>query len=252
MRSSLILLSLILTLSASPVVMAQAQQPAPAPMSIYTGSFGGGFALTGGNTDTKSFNFTFNLVRDPKTKNVFKADALYLRSSQNDVLTLHRSSLRLRDEYNLSKRVFLFGELGYLRDEFKDIQWLLAPIGGVGYRLVTNDRTSLTVSGGAGGYFEKNSYVEVKKTGSVNAGQDFSHKLSSTATITEAISTLWKTNDFGDSLTNFRAGVASTLYKNLEIKVEFLDSYKTKPASATIKKNDTAFLTTFLLKFGSQ
>jgi len=96
MRSSQILLSLVLTLSASSVLMAQAQQPAPAPMSIYTGSFGGGLALTGGNTDTKSFNFTFNLVRDPKTKNVFKADALYLRSSQNDVLTLHRSSLRLR------------------------------------------------------------------------------------------------------------------------------------------------------------
>jgi putative salt-induced outer membrane protein YdiY len=251
MRSSLVLLCLVLTLSASPIAMAQAQQ-APAPMSIYTGSFGGGLALTGGNTDTKSFNFTFNLVRDPKTKNVFKADALYLRSSQNDVLTLHRSSLKLRDEYNLSKRVFLFGEVGYLRDEFKDIQWLVAPIGGPGYRLITNDRTTLSVSGGAGGYFEKNSYVPVKKSGSVNAGQDFSHKLSSTSTLTEAVSTLWKMNDFGDSLTNFRVGVTSTLYKSLELKVEFLDSYKTKPPSPTIKKNDTAFLTTFLLKFGSQ
>jgi hypothetical protein len=46
--------------------------------------------------------------------------------------------------------------------------------------------------------------------------------------------------------------VTSTLYKSLELKVEFLDSYKTKPPNPTIKKNDTAFLTTFLLKFGPQ
>src|SRR5262245_31095215 len=169
MRSSIILLCLVLTFAASPVA-AQAQQPPP-PMSIYSGSFGGGFALTGGNTDTKNVNLTFNLVRDPKTKNIFKADALYLRASQNDVLTLHRSALKLRDEYNLSKRVFLFAEVGYLRDEFKDIQYLWSPIGGIGYRLITNDRTMLTVSGGVGGYFEKNSYVPVKKSGSVNAGQ---------------------------------------------------------------------------------
>jgi len=249
MRNSRILLCLVLTLSASPIAMAQAQQQPAAPMSIYSGSFGGGFALTSGNTDTKNFNLTFSLVRDPKTKNIFKADALYLRGSQNDLLTLHRSALKLRNEYNLSKRVFLFAELGYLRDEFKDIQYLWSPIGGIGYRLIVNDRTTLNVSAGAGGYFEKNSYVPVKKSGSVNAGQDFSHKLTPTSTLTESVSTLWKTNDFGDSLTNFRVGVASTLYKNLELKVEFLDSYKTKPPNPTIKKNDTAFLTTFLLKY---
>ena len=152
MRRSFTLLCFALTLSASPIALDQAQQAPAPPMSIYSGSFGGGFALTGGNTDTKNFNLTFNLVRDPKTRNIFKADALYLRSSQNDLLTLHRSALKLRDEYNLSTRVFLFGEVGYLRDEFKDIQWLLAPIAGIGYRLITNDRTSLTVSGGPGGY----------------------------------------------------------------------------------------------------
>jgi putative salt-induced outer membrane protein YdiY len=251
MPSSVVLSCFAVSLFTTPIAVAQAQQP-PAPMSVYSGSFGGGLALTSGNTDTKNFNITFNLVRDPKTKNVFKVDALYLRASQNDVLTLHRSSLKLRDEYSLTNRVFLFAEFGYLRDEFKDIQYLLSPIGGIGYKLINTDRTLLTVSGGAGGYFEKNSYVPVKKSGSLNAGQDFSQKLSSTSTLTENVSTLWKTNDFGDSLTNFRVGVTSTLYKNLQLKVEFLDSYKTKPPNPTIKKNDTAFLTTFLLKYGTQ
>jgi putative salt-induced outer membrane protein YdiY len=218
-------------------------------MPVYTGSFGGGFTLTSGNTDTKNFNLVFNLVRDPKTKNVFKADALYLRASQNDTLNLHRSAVKIRDEYSLSKRTFLFGELGYLRDEFKDISYLIAPIGGIGYKLIATDETTLAVSGGAGGFFEKNTGLPLKKSASLNAGQNFSHKLSTTATITESLNTLWKTNDLDDYLTNFSVGITTTLYKKLELKVEFLDSYKSKPPNPTIKKNDTAFLTTFLLKY---
>src|SRR5688572_18229026 len=252
MRSSVILTACVATLLAASVAEAQAQQPAPPPApptSIYTGSFGGGFALTGGNTETKNFNVSFKLVRDPKTKSVVKVDALYLRGSQNEVLNLHRSSAKIRYEYNLTNRVFLFGEFGYLRDEFKAIDYVIAPIGGIGYKLITNDRTLLAVSVGAGGFFEKNPGVPVKKSGSLNAGQEFSHKLTDTSTVYQSVSTLWKTNDFGDSLTNFKAGIATTIYKNLELKVEFLDSYKTKPPNPTIKKNDTAFLTTFLLKY---
>lgn len=244
MRNLIVLVTLLI-LFTCPLAIAQA----PAPTPLYTGSFGGGVALTGGNTDTKNVNLVFSLVRDPKTKNVFKADALYLRGSQNDVLSLDRALVKLRDEYSLTNRVFLFAELGYLRDQFKDIRYLVAPIGGIGYKLITNDETQLTVSGGLGGYFEKNTGLPVKKSGSVNAGQNFSHKLSSTATFTQSISTLWKTNDFGDSLTNFSVGVTTTLYRKLELKVEFLDSYKTKPPNPSIKKNDTAFLTTFLLKY---
>ena len=52
-----------------------------------------------------------------------------------------------------------------------------------------------------------------------------------------------------DSLTNFSVGLATTLVGNLQLKVEFIDSYKNRPANPTLKKNDTAFLTTFVLKF---
>jgi putative salt-induced outer membrane protein len=245
MRKSFLVAVLVLGLFYSRIAAAQV----PASPPVYTGSFGGGLALTGGNTDTKNFNLAFNLVRDPKTNSVFKADALYLRGSQNDVLSLERASVKLRNEYSLSKRTFLFAEGSYLRDQFKDILYLVAPIGGAGFKLIATDNTTLAVSGGAGGYFEKNTGLELKKSGSINAGQNFSHKLSTTATFTQSVSTLWKANDFEDSLTNFSVGVTTTLYRKLELKVEFLDSYKTKPPNATIKKNDTAFLTTFLLKY---
>jgi putative salt-induced outer membrane protein len=238
--------AIVFTLICSPFALGQTP---PAPTPVYTGSFGGGFALTGGNTDTKNFNLVFSLVRDPKTKNVFKADALYLRGSQNDVLNLHRAAVKLRDEYSISRRVFLFAELGYLRDPFKQIDYLFAPIGGIGYKLIASDPTTLSISGGVGGLFEKNPGFDLKKSGSLNAGENFSHKISTTATITQSVSTLWKMDDFSDSLTTFSAALTTTLYKKLELKVEFLDTYKTRPPNPTIKKNDTAFLTTFLVKY---
>ena len=237
---------LVATLMTCSLAMAQNTS---APPPVYSGSFGGGLALTGGNTETKNFNLAFNLVRDPKTNNLFKADALYLRGTQNDVLSLDRASIKLRDEYTISNRTFVFAEMGYLRDRFKDIRYLMAPVGGVGYKVVNNDSTVLSFSGGAGGFWEKNSGVPVKKSGNVNAGQNFSQKISSTATITESIATLWKTNDFEDSLTNFAVGVTTSLASKLELKVELQDNYKNKPPNATIKKNDTAFITTFLLKY---
>jgi len=246
MRNKCILAAFIFIFFLCPFGIAQTP---PAPTPLYTGSFGGGFALTSGNTDTKNLNLAFNLVRDPKTRNVFKADALYLRGSQNDVLNLHRAAVKLRDEYSITKRFFVFGELGYLRDPFKAIDYLFAPIGGVGYKLIATDPTTLSISGGVGGLFEKNPGLDLKSSGSVSAGENFTHKLSTTATITQSVNTLWKMDDFHDSLTTFNAALTTTIYKKLELKVEFLDTYKTRPPNATIKKNDTAFLTTFLLKY---
>ena len=227
---------------------AMAQAPAE-PTPLYTGNFGGGLAITGGNTDTKNFNLTAAVVRDPKTKNVIKASATYLRGDQNDVLNLDKSAFNLRDEYTISGRTFVFGQLDYLRDQFKEIIFFWAPTAGLGYKLVNSDSTQFQVDGGAGGVLERNPGIASKKTGSVTAGQRFTRKFSSTAAFTQSISSIWKTQDFSDSLTNFSAGLTTTVVGKLQLKLEFLDSYKNKPANPKLKKNDTAFVTAFVLKF---
>jgi putative salt-induced outer membrane protein YdiY len=249
MRHAIILSGLLLTSAfLSNEALAQAPPPPPPP-PLYTGGVGGGFALTSGNTDTANYNLTFTLVRDPKTKNVIKTSAMYLRGTQSKVLNLDRASATFRDEYSMSKRTFLFGQQEYVRDTFKDIVYLLAPTGGVGYKLVANDRTALSFSGGAGGIWESNSGQILKKSGSLGAGESFSQKVSSTAVVTQTVASLWKTNDFADSYTNFAVGLTTSIAKRLELKVELQDSYKNKPPQAGFKKNDTAFITAFVVKF---
>jgi len=240
-----ILCFLTFTLLITPYVFAQA----PPIAKTYTGSLGGGIALTGGNTSTKNVNLTFNLVRDPKTRNIFKSTAAYLRGTQNDILNLDRTNVSLRDEYALSGRTFVFGQVDYLRDQFKDIIFLWAPVGGLGYNLVSTDLTKLAVDGGAGAFLERNPGKPVSRSGSVKAGENFQRKFSSTAAFIEGLSTIWKTSDFDDSLTTFNLGVTTSLVSKLELKIEFIDSYKNKPPTVRVKKNDTAFVTAFVVKF---
>ena len=243
----------LISITTASTAFAQAPQtPAPTPEPpphIYTGNFGGGLALTNGNTSTRNFNLTGALVRDPKLKSVIKTTASYLRGTTSDVLTIDRTAINLRHEYTMSKKTFIFDQLDYVRDQFKEIIFFWAPTAGVGYKFVNTDATQFTLDGGGGGVLEKNPGLSSKKSGSVTADERFQRKLSSVATFTESLSGISKTNDFSDSLSTFTTGVTTTVSGNIQLKVEFIDTYKNKPPNSTVKKNDTAFVTTVVVKY---
>jgi putative salt-induced outer membrane protein YdiY len=157
--------------------------------------------------------------------------------------------LGLRDEYSLSKRVLIYGALGYLRDPFKDIIYLINPQGGIGYKIYDTDAVTLALSGGAGGVWEKNSGVDVSASCTVNAGENFSYKLSENAKLTHIFTALWKTSDFSDALYHFDVALAASIVKNIGINVEFTDDFKNVTPDPSIKKNDTAFVTSVQYKF---
>ncbi len=233
-----------------PAIPAQAQAPAQAaPPPIYSGSFGLGLAVTGGNSDTVNFNMTFDMVRDPKTKNVIKINAFYLRSSAQSVKTADKLSMGFRDDYSLSKRAYVYGALLYLRDPFKDISYLLNPQGGLGFKLLATDRNTFTLSGGAGGVWEKNPGIDVNSSGTINAGQSYLLKLSDTTSIDQVFAALWKTGNFDDALYHFAVAMVTSITKKIQLKVEFRDDYKNVTPSPEIKSNDTALITSFLYKF---
>jgi len=228
---------------------AQAPAAPPAPAREYSGSFGGGMTLTSGNTSTRNYNLAFSHIHERKNGNTDKITALYLRGKQDGVLTLNRASVVFRDEYKLSDRTFLFGEVVYISDRFKDISYYISPIGGLGYKVIDSDTTKLQFSGGAGGVWEKNGGVDVRGSGSVNAGQSFSQNIGASSKFTETIGTIWNTDDFSDSLTGFSASLTTSIVRIFDLKIEFLDTYKSKPLNPLIKKNDTSLVISFLVKY---
>ncbi len=67
--------------------------------------------------------------------------------------------------------------------------------------------------------------------------------------MTQSFSALWDADDFGDALYAFSAGLSTSIVKQIELKVELLDTLKTRPPSDSVKKNDVAFLTSVVYKF---
>lgn len=226
--------------------------PAPPPPPPLSGSLSAGVAVSSGNTDTSSVNFAFTMAYVPGTKNSVKADGLVLRGKSNGALTVDRTALSGRDEYALTTRAYLFGQLQFLHDRFKDVDYLIAPTAGLGYKLVTTPATTLSADAGIGGQWEKDTGQTVSASGAVTAGQKLTQKLSATATITEAVSALWKASAFGDALYTFGGGLALAVTTHVQFKIEVLDTYKTRPPLVTVKKNDTATILALVYKFAKE
>jgi len=218
------------------------------PPKHYTGKIGAGLSLTSGNTDTTNINVSGELTYDPKTKNVMKFEGFYLRSNANDVDTADRLTLRFRDEYSLSERIFIYGEMGYLRDPFKHITYLLNPQGGLGFRAIMTEKAELTLNAGAGSVWEKNPDIDVQNSGTINAGENFSLKLSETASISQGFSALWKTSNFNDALYHFNIALTTSITSRSEVQVELINDYKNVTPDPSVKKNDMAFIVSFLYK----
>jgi putative salt-induced outer membrane protein YdiY len=252
--------SCLLVLAAAAPALAQTDAPAPPPACKcpcpcpepppppLTGSLGAGLSITSGNSDTSAFNLSFGLVYDPKTHSLFKADAFYLRSSADGVATTDKAAASLRYEYKVTERFYAFGQLGYQRDRFKDLTYLITPMLGGGYDVVKEKTFALAVEASIGGAFEKDSGLDATSSGAFSVGESFTWKISPGATFTQKASGLWKTNDTSDAFYHFEVGLSASLVKAFELKVAYLIDYKNIVPPA-LKKTDTALIAALVYKF---
>jgi putative salt-induced outer membrane protein YdiY len=244
-RARLLYIALLSALAGP--AFAQAQAPPPPP-KIWTVAMGAGWAMTSGNSDTSNLNASYDIVYDPQRKNVVKSDGLFLRAKTEGELTANRLGFNIRDEYRLTPRLFAFGQNQYLRDEFKDIDYLLAPTAGVGYKLYDTATTKLTVDGSVGGVWEKNPGFDVTSSGALAAGEKLIQNLTMTTILTQSVTALWKMNNFDDLLLTAGIGIAASMSTHTQLKFEVLDTYKNVPPLPTIQQNDVAVLMSIVYK----
>jgi putative salt-induced outer membrane protein len=247
-RMTVLALALSAVLTSS-LVFAQQPPAAAEPPKAWEGTAGAGVSVTSGNSDTVSYNVAFDLTRTPKARNVMKWTGLYLRGERDSELIVNRTSLGYRDEYTLSGRTFLFGQVDYLRDTFKLIDYLVAPTAGVGFKVINTDPTKFSVDAGAGGVWEKNPGIDVHTSGAVTAGERLTHQLTPTASIKHATTGLWKTDDFADGLYTFSVGLTTRISERVQLSIDLLDTFKNRPPTAATKKNDVAIVTAITSKF---
>lgn len=243
-KSPFIALTLAALLGVSLTATA-ADEPKPG----WHGSFGAGLSMNSGNSDTKSFNLGFDLKHDPKKKNVLKLGGLYLRSDADGETTADKLSAFVRDEYSFTDRFYVYGEISYLSDAIAQVDYLVSPTVGAGYKLVATDTVTLEASAGFGGAFERYEGQDATSSGAWRAGEAFSWKISPAVSLTQKATALWKSNDTADAYYHFSVGLTTSLSKILELKIAYLLDHKTRPAVPTLEKTDTAFIAAIVAKF---
>lgn len=248
-RNPLSLLPVVLTVVAWAVPATAQQTDPPAPPPGWAGSASAGLAMTAGNNDTSTVNAAYELKRDTGGPFLFKSGGLLLYGKTEDVETSDRLSLDGRVERKLSDRTSVFGQAQYLRDAFKAIDYLISPTVGINRILAKNARTELSADAGVGAVWEQNPGLELQTDGAVGAGEKFTHTITATAELTQRFSALWKMDDFDDALYVLGAGLAASMTAGTQIKIEFLDTYKSRPPLPGVQKNDIATLVSFVYKF---
>ena len=171
--------------------------PPPPPRGVWIGKGQFGFLNSQGNSVAKSVNGNLDLSRyDGDWKNQGNLSGLYGESA--GIVSAERWEVRAQTNYALSSDLFVFGGLRYERDLFNGFQYQESVTTGVGYTFINTDTTTLTGQVGPGyrrlrpETITKNaageviSRVPLEATGEAigAAGLDFSHKFSSTTTLT--------------------------------------------------------------------
>lgn len=237
---------LLLLLLALPLL---AQEPPAAPVDPWSSSVGAGLAITSGNSDTTNINVSASTTWDPKTARLFKAEALYLLGETDGEKQVDKSTALARYEHLFQERAFWFGEVQYLRDPFKAINYLVSPLAGAGYHVIRTDTRKLTLDGAVGGVVEDNDLLGRDTSGALKAGESFEWSISPVSKVTQKLTGLWKADDFDDALYHFDAGLATTVASRLELKLSYVYDYRNVTPSPEIEKGDSALFAALLVKF---
>lgn len=239
----------VLTLTAAAPTLAQDTCPCPKePEPGWRADIGFGLAYTTGNTDTQNLNLTFDVIHDPKTKNVFRSGGLWIRNQTDGELSADRAAFGVRDEYTFSGRTFAFVEVAFQQDAFKELDYLWTPLVGIGHHIVDSEKVRLTVDGSVGGAIEKLFEQDSTTDGTFKVGQSLRWQISGNARLTQSAWGLWKFQDTSDSYYHFDLSLSSSVTGWMELQLSLIDDYKNKPASLELEKNDLAVLANLVVK----
>ena len=236
-------------LIALPLFAQEPPAPVDPPIDPWFSSIGAGLAITSGNSDTTNINISANTTWDPKTDRLFKAEALYLLGETDGEKQVDKNTANARYERLFEEQAFWFGEVQYLRDPFKAINYLVSPLVGAGYHVIRTDVRKLTFDGAVGGVVEDNDMLGRDTSVALKAGESFEWSISPVSKVTQKLTGLWKADDFGDALYHFDAGLATTVAARLELKLSYVYDYKNKPPSPEIEKGDSSLFAALLVKF---
>lgn len=197
------------------------------------------FGLTDGNSETLSIALQL-LAQYSKGKNEATIGADWLYSENTGVAKA--DSFRLHGKYNrlMTDRSYFSMKGSYLTDHIADIDYRFDLSVGLGYSLIKNDITTLSLVAGPGITWENQGGISNQDL-AVSFGQTFSHQFNGRTRLLQNLVITPVASDFGDYLLTAEAGIDTVLSEYWAVRTSFRYRYDSTPATGS-QPDDTALL----------
>ena len=149
--------------------------------------------------------------------------------------------------YLFSERLYAFGRLDGLNDAIADINYRFVVSVGMGYYLIKNDRTTLSVEAGPGYIFESVGDDE-RDYATIRFGEKFTHKISDRARLWQSFEYQPKIDEWTEYFMSGEIGIESDLTKKMALRLVLQDWYISNPAPGR-ESNDIKLIAGINYKF---
>lgn len=228
----------------------------PKLSDFWSGLVDAGLNVTRGNADTTTFSLGMQAARTtPRDRlSVYAASLLAKnkdRVTDETVTTAKAVRGGLRYDFNLSERLFAFALTDLEHDKFQQLDLRLALGGGLGFHAKKTERTRFDLFGGGSLNQEYFSTGLSRKSGEILLGEELSHKLSKSTSLTERVVFYPNLSEGGEYRTTFDAAAVTRLSRTLSWQITLSDRYLSNPIPG-VKKNDLLLTTGIRLTFGGK
>ena len=204
----------------------------PALWEGWTGGATVGFALTGGNSETKSLAIAFTGDR----KTTHDEISMYTNTvyNTNDAagavphVTANATQGGARYSRNLTKQVFGYGAADFQTDALQTLNLRSVLGGGLGYHLINTSKTTLDLLAGLN--YTRENYVALSRNFvAASVGEELMRKLGATTVLTEKMYVFPDLSNTGQYRATFNFGTVTKISKWLGWQNAFGDIYVTNP-----------------------
>ena len=226
----------------------------PGLLQGWAGGANVGFALTGGNSDTRSLALAFTADR----KTLHDELSLYENTvyAKDDApgaspsTTANSNQGGARYSRNLNSRLFGYVSADFQSNALQDLNLRSVLGGGLGFHAINTSKTTLDFLVGPN-YTRENYETLTHSFAALSLGEELSRKLGVSTLITEKLYFFPDLSDTGEYRAAFNFGSVTKLSKWLGWQNAFSDIYVTNPPAATpaLKKNDIILTTGLNVSF---
>lgn len=226
----------------------------PGLLQGWAGGANVGFALTAGNSDTRSLALAF--TADRKTlhdeislyENTVYATNNAVGASPNTTANSNQAGARY--DRNFNPRLFGFVGADFQTNALQELNLRTVFGGGLGFHAINTDKTTLDFL--AGPNYTREDYDTVTNSfAALSLGEELSHKLGASTVLAQKLYFFPDLSDTGQYRMAFNFGSVTKLSKWLGWQNAFGDIYVSNPPMATpaLKKNDIILTTGLNLSF---